>query len=194
MKPALRALALAATVTVSACATTLTSSYQFAENPLSGAVKERGRTAKLYYQIDTIAVMDAILFDMGARREWVEQEAAAKRLSAGEKTALIEEQEKDYAANVTFFLALYTTDEDWNDLVKKDTRWAVFMDTPGGPVRPVSLESADVEKLPVRDNLYFNPAFRKFYKVKFPKDKAGAPPHTLFVSSQLGEMKFEWGK
>jgi len=165
------------------------SKYQFFENPLNAAVARNTKTAKLYQQLDTIMIVDVIYNDMALRKAWVEQEARARRLADDRKSALLDEQEKEDENTAQFVVALYTADEDWNDLDKKESRWSIFLKNDGDPVRPASIEKVKPEKLKLRDNLPFISSFRSFYLVSFPRERVTAKPFDLVMSGLLGEVK-----
>jgi len=177
----------------SACAGTVKSRYELAENPVNAAAREKTRTAKLYHQLDTIIILDAILDDDGLRNAWADEDASRRRLGDEEKKAALEKLNTE-DGGVKMILALYTASEEWNDLAEKNSRWTVFLETSKGPVRPASIEKTKVEKLYLRDNLPFDPIFRKFYIVKFTKEAAGSPPYKLMMSGQLGETSVAWDK
>lgn len=188
-------MALLATAFMGAsCAGTARSKYQIYENPLVDAVRERTRTAKLYTQFDTILILDGTLYDMAVRRGKVDEEASLRRLGADEKAAMLRDEEADDAKEAQFMLGVYAARDEWNDLAEKNSRWAVFLDTSAGPVRPSSITKVEREKLALRDALPYTSTFRKFYIVKFPREKAGGAPYRLVMSGLLGEVAVSWEK
>lgn len=186
-------LLIAAPALVS-CADRTHSKYHIYENPLVGAVRERTRTAKLYSQFDTILILDGTLYDMAVRRGKVEEEASLRRLSADEKEAMLKTEAEDDAKEAQFMLGVYAAREEWNDLAEKNSRWSVFLDTATGPVRPSSITKVEREKLALRDSLPYTSTFRRFYIVKFPREKAGGAPYRLVMSGLLGEVSVLWEK
>ena len=186
-------LALTAAALAS-CAQMTHSKYQIYENPLVGAVRERTRTAKLYSQFDTILILDSTLYDMEARRARVAEEASLRRLGADEKEAMLKAETEDDAKETQFVLGVYAAKEEWNDLAEKNSRWAVFLDTAEGPVRPSSITKVEREKLALRDSLPYTSTFRRFYIVKFPREKSSREPYRLVMSGLLGEVSVSWGK
>ncbi|MGK7345954.1 MAG: hypothetical protein ACNS63_09125 [Candidatus Nitrospinota bacterium M3_3B_026] len=184
-------LALAAALP--SCATEKTSSrYLIGEIPLNRAVASMTRTARLYRELDTILIADVTLLDMGLRRAWVDQAAEAGRLGPSEKAALLEKEREENGASAQFLVALYTSEDEWNDLEKEGSRWSLFLEADGGLARPESIRKVKLEELKLRDNLPFETAFRSFYIVSFPREAAGGPPYTLGMSSLLGEVKLRW--
>lgn len=188
------ALLLAAAPALLSCAQMPHSKYQIYENPLVGAVREKTRTAKLYSQFDTILILDGTLYDMAVRRGKVEEEGSVRRLGADEKNAMLKVETEDDAKEAQFLLGVYAAKEEWNDLAEKNSRWAVFLDTPAGPVRPSSVTKVEREKLALRDSLPYTSTFRKFYVVKFPREKVGGAPYRLVMSGLLGEVSVSWEK
>lgn len=188
------ALLLTAATTLASCAQMAQSKYHIHENPLVGAVREKTRTAKLYSQFDTILILDATLYDTTARRGRVEEEASVRRLGADEKEAMLKVEAEDDAKEAQFILGVYTAREEWNDLAEKGSRWALFLDTPAGPLRPSSITKVEREKLALRDSLPYTATFRRFYVVKFPREKAGGAPYRLSLTSLLGEVSVSWEK
>jgi hypothetical protein len=174
------------------CADRIHSKYHIYENPLVGAVRERTRTVKLYAQFDTILILDGTLYDMAVRRARVDEEASVRRLSPDDKAAMLKVEADDDSKEAQFILGVYAAKDDWNDLAEKGSRWAVFLDTAAGPARPSSITKVEREKLALRDSLPYEPTFRRFYIVKFPREKAGGAPYRLVMSGLLGEVSVLW--
>lgn len=194
-KSAFKSVALIAAIAfpLAACATGKTrSSFQIFQNPLSSAVASKTKTFKLYNQLDTILIMDAVYNDMDLRRAWVEQEAETRRLDDEARKEMIKKQEGENARHAQFIVALYTSEDEWNDLAKEDSRWALFINGENGAKRPASVEKIKLEKLNIRDNLPFETTFRSFYLVNFDREKVGAPPYELVMSGLLGEARLTW--
>lgn len=194
MKKKILLLAFISMAFAASCAGTVRSTFQIHENPLTDVVRERTRTVKLYSQFDTILILDGVLYDMAVRRSRVEQEAGSKRLGAEEITSALKPEVAEDSASAQFVLALYTYKEEWNDLAEKNSRWSIFLDTASGPVRPSSITKVERDKLDLRDNLPFDPNFRRFYIVKFPREKAVGAPYRLMMSGLLGEVSLTWNK
>jgi hypothetical protein len=183
---------LAAASVAVACADRTHSKYHIYENPLVDAVRERTRTAKLYSQFDTILILDGTLYDMAVRRGMVEEDASVRRIGADEKEATLKAEADDDAKEAQFMLGVYAAKDEWNDLAEKNSRWAVFLDTPAGPVRPSSITKVEREKLALRDSLPYTSTFRRFYVVKFPREKAVGAPYRLVMTGLLGEVAILW--
>lgn len=193
MKPKIfLTLLLTAAPALVSCADRIHSKYHIYENPLVGAVRERTRTVKLYAQFDTILILDGTLYDMAVRRARVDEEASVRRLSPDDKAAMLKVEADDDSKEAQFILGVYAAKDDWNDLAEKGSRWAVFLDTAAGPARPSSITKVEREKLALRDSLPYEPTFRRFYIVKFPREKAGGAPYRLVMSGLLGEVSVLW--
>lgn len=194
MIAAIRLSALLVVVAVVAgCASHAHSTWRLFDTPLDRVVAENDRQVKLYYRLDSILILDAVLVDAGLRNAWVDQYAQAHRLTAEEKEALAAEENGKEEKYVTFVLALYTAQTEWNDLAEAHSRWKTTMvRSDGGAVDPVELRSVGVDSLFIRDHLPFNPTFRKFYLVDFPRGALDAAPPTLALSSLLGEVTLTW--
>jgi len=187
-------LLLTAAPALVSCAQMAHSKYQIYENPLVGAVREQTRTAKLYSQFDTILILDGTRYDMAVRRGKVDEEAALRRLSPDEKASMLKVETEDDAKEAQFVLGVYAARDEWNDLAEKNSRWSVFLDTAQGPARPSSITKVEREKLALRDSLPYTSTFRRFYIVKFPREKAGGAPYRLVMSGLLGEVSVSWEK
>lgn len=186
-------LMFAAVAALPSCATEKGGSkYLLGESRLNRAVAAMTRTAKLYRELDTILIADVVYLGMDLRRTWVDHAAEAGRLGREEKAALLEKEEEENSASAQFLVALYTSEDEWNDLEKEDSRWSLFLEADGELVRPESIKKLKPGALKLRDNLPFETAFRSFYIVSFPREAAGAPPYTLGMSSLLGEVKLRW--
>ncbi|MBF0293122.1 MAG: hypothetical protein HQK86_13300 [Nitrospinae bacterium] len=192
-KFALAALLATAPIVVS-CAGTARSKFQIHENPLMSAVRDKTRTVKLYSQFDTIVIFDATLYDMDVRRAKVDEESSIKRLGAEEKDSMLKVETADDVKEAQFVLGVYAAKDEWNDLADKSSRWTLLLDTPTGPVRPSSVTKVERDNLALRDNLPYQSTFRKFYIVKFPRDKVNGAPYRMVMSGLLGEVSVLWEK
>ncbi|MBI5816215.1 MAG: hypothetical protein HZB29_11475 [Nitrospinae bacterium] len=179
---------------LASCAQNINSRYQIAENPLTTEVRDRTRTAKLYQDVDTILILDAFVDDESLRKAWAADDAHRRNLGPNEAKAAQENVMKDDGSKVNFIMALYTAKDEWNDLAKADSRWSVYLDTHKGPVRPASVSKITLDKFYLRDNLPFEPTFRRLYSVSFAKNAIGNAPYRLVMSGQLGETSLYWEK
>lgn len=165
---------------------------EFSKNGLDRAIEERLRAAKLYRGFDTILIIDAIRKDMGLVEAWGNEYGKTNLLGKQEVDALVEKQRMLLADKTEFVLALYTAKRIWNDLDEENSRWTVALMTREGPVRAKWIKEIDEDELLIRNNLPFDPRFRQFYVVGFPKDVAGAGPYRLSLSGLLGSVELTW--
>ncbi len=168
------------------------SKFLILADPLDSEVANWNRTGKLYRQFDTNLIVDVIYNDQRLRNMWIERTAKAASLSDEQKRRLSNEQKKENETYAQFYMALYTPDEDWNNLADSDSKWSVFLKSDTQIIRPVSIDKVDLESLPWSGNLPFEPNFRIFYRLNFPRNKAGFGAQRLVLSSLLGEVKLMW--
>lgn len=184
---------LLAAIVMSGCATGKTGSkYQLFSDPLDSAVAASNRTMKLYHQFDTKLIVDAIYNDKQLRDAWVERKSESSNLSDGETKILSEAQDSDNMRYAQFFVALYTPEEEWNNLADPNSKWSVFLQPGAEPIHPESITKINSESLPWSSNLPFDLNFRTLYQINFPRDKSGFGAQKLHISSLLGEIKLTW--
>lgn len=172
-----------------------TAKFQMFENQYSKAVAKSARTAKLYSKLETALIVDAIHVDDWLRKKWVEQQARTRRLGDDEKSALLAGQMKKHENKVEFALAIYTSEDKWNDLAMENSRLTVMLISgEGATQKPATIKKVDINNLIILDHLPFEGRFRTFYMVTFPRDKVGAWPYNLSISSPAGDVKLTWEK
>jgi len=180
-------------VILSSCATGGgNSKYYIFTDPLDEMVTTWNRSAKLYYQFDTKFIVDAIYNSKQLRQAWIKKTSELSKLSADEIKRLTDQQNSENERYAQFFVALYTPEEDWNNMAGKKSKWSVFLESDSGPVRPESITKIDAESLPWSSNLPFDPNFRTVYRINFPRDKSGFGVQRLYISSLLGEARLTW--
>ncbi len=184
---------LVVALSFSGCATEKSySHFNTEKGDYSSAVEKRLRTANLYKKFDTIMIADVIYNDEWLRTLWVEEQAKVKRLGDDDKKMLLRLQKREDKKEAVFLLCVYTAEDKWNDFSSRNSRWSVLLESANGVTRPTSIIKVRQENLQMRDNLPFNTTFRKFYSVTFLRDKIGAWPYKLVLSSPLGAVKFTW--
>lgn len=166
----------------------------FGQSPLDQAISERMRSAKLYKNFGTILIVDAFMTDEALIDTWAVEYGRSNRLEGKELEEARAKQRKKLAGIKQFVIALYTSERDWNDLDKFNSRWAVSLKTSEGSFRATSVEKIDSEKLLFRDNIPFDHRFRKFYLASFPEYQAGSAPWRLSISGLLGSVELVWEK
>jgi len=183
----------AAALAVSGCAADRTrSTYLLTADEVSRSLAGWTRTGKLYRQLDTEIIVDAIYFSGELREEWVKREAARKSLSAVETQGLREKQRAENDRVARFFLAVYTPGDERENLADTRSVWSLFLDTPSGPVRPMAIDKISANKTPWGTSLPFPVEFRTLYRVDFPREAAGTGSMDLALSSVRGGLKLSW--
>lgn len=161
-------------------------------SPLESQVAQWTRTAKLYDRFDTILIADAIYNGQPLRAAWVEETAKARRLDEAARQQTLARQTEENAALCVIYLAVYTADSQWNAFAGDKARWTVELASSTGAARPASIKKIEREDVPWFGALPFDPTFRVFYRVEYPRAAAPQGPITLTLSSLLGSVEFVW--
>ncbi|VAX15317.1 hypothetical protein MNBD_NITROSPINAE03-572 [hydrothermal vent metagenome] len=184
---------LLSAIILSGCATGAAGSkYYLFSDPLDKEVAAWSQSAKLYHQFDTKFIVDVIYNSEQLRQAWIKKTSELSKLSSGEIKRLTDQQNSENERYAQFFVALYTPDEEWNNMAGKKSKWSVFLESDSGPVRPESITEVDAESLPWSANLPFDPNFRTVYRINFPRDESGFGVLKLHISSLLGEVRLTW--
>lgn len=162
--------------------------FQLHYNQYSHEITKRVRSAKLYLKLETVMIVDVIYIDKGLREAWVDQVSRARRLGEKQKGDILDQQMAKEKFFNQFVLAVYTSEEEWNDFADQDTRWTLLLNSE----HPVTVEKVKLENLEIRDHIPFDPRFRTFYEVSFPKESSSQAPYRLTMSSPLGEVNLGW--
>jgi len=160
--------------------------------PLEHEVAQWTRTAKLYDRFDTILIADAIYNGLPLRQAWVDETARARHLNEEARLSSLAREKEENEASAVFYLAVYTADPQWNSFAGDKARWTVELTSPAGAARPASIKKIEREDVPWLGALPFDPTFRAFYRLEFPRAAAAQGPVTLSVSGLLGSVEFVW--
>jgi hypothetical protein len=176
-----------------ACSTYGSGKVILGADPMAENVRQWTRSAKLYRQFDTTALVDVTYNSLKLRGQAVENLARIKRMSAEEKDRMMLQQERESREYAQFYLAMYTSELEWSNLAKKDPAWIVFIETDKGPVFAEPAVKIRRDQLPWNEgNLPYDPRFRAFYKINIPRHAALEGPIRLMLSSLLGEVQITW--
>lgn len=168
------------------------SRFRVFASPLENEVAQWTRTAKLYDRFDTILIAGAIYNGQALRGAWVEETAKARRLGEAARQQALTRETEENAATAVFYLAVYTADSQWNAFAGDKARWTVDLTSPAGAARPAVIKKIEREDVPWLGALPFDPTFRVFYRVEYPRAAAPQGPVTLTLSSLLGSVEFVW--
>jgi hypothetical protein len=188
------ALLIAVMALVSCAGARERSAFIVPGHPLEIRLAESVRAGKIYHGFDTALIVDVVYNGASLREAWVEARAERERMSMEEKAALLDSQRKEDAQAAVFYVAMYTSFEDWGAPGDGNAKWAVRARTPSGLAYPSNVEKVKPEKLPWRERLPFDPRFRTFYRLSFPRETVGATPTSLLVSCEFGEVRLDWDR
>ncbi|VAX21676.1 hypothetical protein MNBD_NITROSPINAE02-792 [hydrothermal vent metagenome] len=169
--------------------------FQLHYSQYSKEVSNRIRSAKLYRRLETVMIVDAVFIDKGLREAWVNQQSRARRLSEKQKADMLARQMDMDRSFVEFIIAVYTSEDEWNDFAEEDTRWTVLLDSGANDSSsPVTIKKVKLENVIIRDHIPFDPRFRIFYRIDFPNNSLGSMPYNLTISSPLGAVVLDWAR
>lgn len=171
-------------------------SFVLTKSPLDRAVERSWRTLKIYNQLDTILIMEAILFDEEIAREYARSRAKSAAMSESEKEAIEREEIALLREGPLFLLSIYTSEPNWNDLEQSDSRWTLTLSdgSPRSTKRASSVKPVTRENLKLRDNLPFDTRLKRNYIARFPHPDplARSGPYQLKILGILGEGELNW--
>ncbi|GAB4258604.1 MAG: hypothetical protein Kow0092_06340 [Deferrisomatales bacterium] len=162
--------------------------------PYGQALETYTRGVELYEGVGTLAKGWATWWAPELRRAYAEASVKAYRLDGEEAAALRRDQERAARTVREFHVALYTPQEDWNDLEAPDSLWKPFLELPDGerlePVRIVHLPKSDKASV----EYPYVTRWTREYSLFFPLAE-GREVHehlTLVLSGRLGTLEFRF--
>ncbi|MFW2331752.1 MAG: hypothetical protein ACN4E2_05615 [Nitrospinota bacterium] len=165
------------------------SSYRLGLSDLDRQVSEKRRTLKIYDQMETAMILEAIVIDDELAKSYTE---SLKKIQGSLSNDLLL-QSKPSDQFIEFLIGVYTSEPDNNDLDKRSSNWRLKLTGQTGvSFYPYSIERVRTSNLKLRDNLPFRKAFKKFYIVLFKHEGLVERPYSLEANGFLGEGKISW--
>lgn len=168
----------------------------------SEVLAEWTRSTKVFDGLDARIYMNATYRDPSFISAYVRRYSLAYKLDADYTSALLERETAEAERFNEFFITVYTPDEAWNDLQRKDSIWALYLeDGSGARLKPVSITRVDKSDPLLREFFPYFDMWSFGYRVKFPKyTDVGQEPipnastgyFSLTVTGILGEGTLVW--
>lgn len=167
-------------------------------------VEKMTQKKKLYsiQSFDTLLDVRALYKSWTVRSAFVEEYSVLSLLSEQQKAKLQTEEEQAAKEGEEFLIAIYTTDEEWADLSKKDPVWRLYLyDDHNNRLEPKSIHKTSVSSATIWKFYPQISPWTKVYKVTFPKNlpPSSSPlvgPDTkkikLIFAGILGRAELEW--
>lgn len=181
--------ALAVLVMLAGCATP-PRAWRAPDGAYGEALSKATRTTVLTKGLDTELIVYATEESAEFQRARTDQLADTFRVAPRDADGRLPELTAA-AEGLVFLVAVNANERSWNDLDKRTSHWAVTLDTPAGPVLPLSIRRLD-STLPGLRGLY--PYIDKQfvpYRLVFPVPVGGGA-HALVVSGSLGQARLEF--
>jgi len=160
------------------------------------------RSAKVFDGIDARIYLSATYKDTSYIAAYVLRYSKAYKLDEDYAMALSERELGEADKYNEFFISVYTPDESWNDLEKRDSIWRLYLeDGTGARLLPVSITRVDKGDPLVREFFPYFDMWSAAYRVKFPRySETGTEPIPndltgylrLTVTGIMGEGTLEW--
>lgn len=159
---------------------------------LTEAVKQNTRTGKVYALQDfsTVLLVSALYKDWSVQEAYVREYARAHRMGLEEEARFLEKERAVHSTHREFLVALYSSNDAWADLQKKDPVWKVYLYQGEGRFTPERVEVADPPSALAYKFYDFVTPWTKVYSIKFPPG-GGRTLRLVFVS-WLGEVELTW--
>jgi hypothetical protein len=150
-----------------------------------------------------VSVIDAqVLWKSWPVREaWVEEQVRERKLGATEAQQLMAREQAAFEEGYEFLVAVYCSEEDWNDLDDPDSVWTIELSNrEADSVRP---ERIELVELPPAERWRYFPEIRRWsrtYSIRFPRwTREGRPlippggtTVTLCFRSVLAQACVSW--
>ena len=191
-------LLLLAAVVLAACA----GPGRSAVKRYGAALDDSTRSDTIYSGIEARAYLYATYKTPGFRRAYIERYLEEYDLDEDYREALIASEDERSARTNEFFIALYTPEDEWNDLDRKDSVWKLYLeDSSGARLTPLSITKVDGRDPLIREFFPFFDLWSSAYTVEFPKySAAGLEPFPgkeaesmrLIITGPLGRGELTW--
>lgn len=161
--------------------------------PLPKVVRAHARQKTMTRGFDTTIDLWAIYEGWEYTTALLETRADAGQWTDERKAEETATAASAFDANVSFVLAVYTSDADWAELDEKDPIWSFFLTEPGEERAPSAVTPI---KLPEDERAVAYPfvtRWHRLYRVTYPREGATtAPKVALRMTSIFGRADLEW--
>lgn len=170
------------------------------QKPLDKIVRDHARKRTLIRGWDTTLDVWAIYEGWEYRNALLETRAISHNWDADTREMKFEAEAATFDANVSFIVAIYTSDKEWANLDASDPVWKVFLNGNAADGREPS--SITPIELPEGEDLVAYPfitRWQRLYRVTYPRTPedgdpvpGDAPSLTLQFSSLFGKADLLW--
>lgn len=186
-------------VFLGSCSTTGKSAMKFSleKSKFTETVTQWTRNGKIYSNLDTIMLVDALYQDWTVRQEYISELSRQSFLTEEKERELYDELKKKNEEVVEFMVAVYTPDTNWNDLEKENSIWNIFLQAHEGPrISPSSIKKISQRKIPLKRFYPFITVWRTVYQVEFPKEEFSedSKEMSLILGGMLGAIRLVWSR
>jgi len=134
------------------------------------------------------------------RERYTQQLIQDRQLNPLEAARLRQQQQDEAAAGHTFWVAIYTWDEDWQDLDEANPTWTItFINDRGLQVAPTKISAISVSSAEIWQFFRSITPWSHLYEVRFPRHNEGVELidsdttwFMLHFSSILGSLNLRW--
>lgn len=160
------------------------------------------RSVKVFDGLDAKIYMTATYKERLFVTAYLKKYSKAFKLDDSYAGVLFERELGEVERYNEFFISVYTPDETWNDLVKQNSIWRLYLeDDAGARLAPISILQVDKDDPLIREFFPYFDMWSTAYRVKFPKySDTGTEPIPnastgylkLTVTGIMGEGTLEW--
>ncbi len=128
----------------------------------------------LYTELERALTVTATFESWDFRWAYVIRYAQDHRLTIPQRQRLLSERLNESRKHHQFFVALYGSQQKFNDLTKADSAWIVrLIDATGNETAPSQIESIRRPNILERRYFPYNSVWRKAFRIRFPAASGG---------------------
>jgi hypothetical protein len=173
-------------ITLSGCAHLKELGFRSYQNNFTNDLNRHTKSVTLYRDFTTIAIAQATHFNKRLMEEYITYTQRMDAVKAKKYHKLLSE----FDQYDIYWLALYTPDDDINNLSSKDSFWNIYLSRNSATCSAVSIKEVGVNDM-TKQWLYFVKAnkWARQYIIKFKKDSKPSKNSRLVLSSFLGTIE-----
>jgi len=170
--------------------------------PYDDLLKAWTRGVKVYNGLDATIYATATFKSPEFREAYIIRYADAIKAEESLKRTLLDKETGEHEKSNEFFISVYTSKDEWNDLDKSNSVWKLYLaDEKGARLTPVSVKKVDRNDALVKEFFPYLDAWSTAYVVRFPKyTETGTEPIPnkdtqalrLIITGVPGEGALEW--
>ncbi len=157
------------------------------DNNFTNELNENTKNVKLYRDFTTVAIAKATHFNKELMGKYISYTQKANHIDGNKQNKLL----KDAENYNLYWVALYTSNHNINNLSYKKSFWNVYLSCNRSTYKPISIKKIHMGYLKTQW-LYMIKSSNWFsqYEIKFKKEDCKNKPSHLVIASSLGIIDF----